>query len=69
MNKIRVNTEYIGLYVEFHDVITNLHEIIAKDIDETIGARSQKIYHGLKYKNPLKNNVHEMPTGDQLPPH
>ena len=43
---------------------------MAKDIDEKIGAGSQKNWHGLKYKNPLKNyRVHEMPTGDQLPPH
>ena len=43
---------------------------MAKDIDEKIGAMSQKNWHGLKYKNPLKNyRVHEMPTGDQLPPH
>ena len=43
---------------------------MAKDIDEKIGARSQKICHGLKYKIPLKkHHVHEMPTGDQLPPH
>ena len=40
---------------------------MAKDIDEKIGARSQKNWHGLKYKIPLKNyRVHEMPTGDQL---
>ena len=38
---------------------------MAKDIDEKIGARSQKNSHGLKYKIPLKNyRVHEMPTGD-----
>ena len=43
---------------------------MAKDIDEKIGAMSQKNWHGLKYKNPLKYyRVHEMPTGDQLPPH
>ena len=43
---------------------------MAKYIDEKIGAMSQKDWHGLKYKNPLKNyRVHEMPTGDQLPPH
>ena len=43
---------------------------MAKDIDEKIGARFQKNWHGLKYRNPLKNyRVHEMPTGDQLPPH
>ena len=43
---------------------------MAKDIDEKIGARSKKKLHGLKYKIPLKNyRVHEMPTGDQLPPH
>ena len=43
---------------------------MTKDIDEKIGARSQKNWYGLKYKNPLKNyRVHEMPTGDQLPPH
>ena len=43
---------------------------MAKDIDEKIGAMSQKNWHGLKYKIPLKNDrVHEMPTGDQLPPH
>ena len=43
---------------------------MAKDIDEKIGARSQNNWHGLKYKIPLKNyRVHEMPTGDQLPPH
>ena len=43
---------------------------MAKDIDEKIGARSQKNLYGLKYRNPLKNyRVHEMPTGDQLPPH
>ena len=41
---------------------------MAKDIDEKIGAMSQKNWHGLKYKYPLKNyRVHEMPTGDQLP--
>ena len=40
---------------------------MAKDIEEKIGAMSQKNWHGLKYKNPLKNyRVHEMPTGDQL---
>ena len=43
---------------------------MAKDIEEKIGAMSQKNCHGLKYKYPLKNyRVHEMPTGDQLPPH
>ena len=43
---------------------------MAKDIDEKIGAGSQKIWHGLKHKNPLKNyRVHEMPTGDQLLPY
>ena len=43
---------------------------MAKDIDDKIGAMSQKNWHGLKYKNPLKYyRVHEMPTGDQLPPH
>ena len=43
---------------------------MAKDIEEKIGAMSQKNGHGLKYKYPLKNyRVHEMPTGDQLPPH
>ena len=43
---------------------------MAKDTDEKIGAGSQKNWHGLKYKNPLKNyRVYEMPTGDQLPPH
>ena len=43
---------------------------MAKDIDEKIGAMSQKNWHGLKYKIPLQNDrVHEMPTGDQLPPH
>ena len=26
MNEVRKYTEYIGLYVEFHDVITNLHK-------------------------------------------
>ena len=42
---------------------------MAKDIDEKIGARSQKNWHGLKYKNPLKNYlVHEMPTGEQFAP-
>ena len=42
---------------------------MAKDIDEKIGARSKKNWHGLKYKIPLKKHrVHEMPTGDQLPP-
>ena len=42
---------------------------MAKDIEEKIGAMSQKNCHGLKYKYPLKNyRVHEMPTGDQLPP-
>ena len=41
---------------------------MAKEIDEKIGARSQKNWHGLKYKNPLKNyRVHEMPTGDNCP--
>ena len=43
---------------------------MAKDIEEKIGAMSQKNCHGLKYKYPLKNyRVHKMPTGDQLPPH
>ena len=43
---------------------------MAKDIEEKIGAMSQKNWHVLNYKNPLKNyRVHEMPTGDQLPPH
>ena len=43
---------------------------MAKDIEEKIGAMSQKNCHGLKYKYPLKNyRVHEMPTGNQLPPH
>ena len=43
---------------------------MAKDIEEKIGAMSQKNWHVLKYKNPLKNyRVQEMPTGDQLPPH
>ena len=43
---------------------------MAKYIEEKIGAMSQKNWHGLKYKNPLKNyRVHEMPTGNQLPPH
>ena len=43
---------------------------MAKDIEEKIGAMSQKTCHGLKYKYPLKNyRVHEMPAGDQLPPH
>ena len=43
---------------------------MAKDIEEKIGAMSQKNWYSLKYKNPLKNyRVHEMPTGDQLPPH
>ena len=43
---------------------------MAKDNEEKIGAMSQKNCHGLKYKYPLKNyRVHEMPTGDQLPPH
>ena len=43
---------------------------MAKDIEEKIGAMSKKNCHGLKYKYPLKNyRVHEMPTGDQLPPH
>ena len=43
---------------------------MAKDIGEKIGAMSQKNCHGLKYKNPLKKHrVHEMPTGDQLPPY
>ena len=43
---------------------------MAKDIEEKIGAMSQKNCHGLKYKYPLKNyRVHEMPTGDQLPLH
>ena len=42
---------------------------MAKDIEEKIGAMSQKNWHVLNYKNPLKNyRVHEMPTGDQLPP-
>ena len=42
---------------------------MAKDIDEQIGARSQKICHVLKYKNPSnKHHVHEMPTGDHFPP-
>ena len=41
---------------------------MAKDIEEKIGAMSQKNWYSLKYKNPLKNyRVHEMPTGDQLP--
>ena len=26
MNKMRINAEYIGLYVELYDVITNLHK-------------------------------------------
>ena len=26
MNEVKKYTEYIGLYVEFHDVITNLHK-------------------------------------------
>ena len=35
---------------------------MAKDIDEKIGARPKKNWHGLKYKIPLKNyRVHEMP--------
>ena len=43
---------------------------MAKDNEEKIGAMSQQNCHGLKYKYPLKNyRVHEMPTGDQLPPH
>ena len=43
---------------------------MAKDIDEKIGAMSQKIWYGLKYKIPLKKHrVHEMPTGDQLLPY
>ena len=43
---------------------------MAKDIEEKIGAMSQQNCHGLKYEYPLKTyRVHEMPTGDQLPPH
>ena len=38
---------------------------MAKDIDEKIGARSPKNWHGLKYKIPLKKfRVHKMPMGD-----
>ena len=41
---------------------------MAKDIEEKIGAMSQKNCHGLKYKYPLKNyRVHEMPTETNCP--
>ena len=43
---------------------------MVKDNGQKIGATSQKIQHGKKYKVPLKNHrVHEIPTGDQLLPH
>ena len=42
---------------------------MAKDIEEKIGAMSQKNCHGLKYKYPLKNyRVHEMPTERPIAP-